>query len=102
MMRRLAALLILLLLLMACGAPLAAGRLLLAEPPAPGVLRVGFGGESRAPMSSLEDGQPRGERCSRWWAGQLYCTQHRGFVTTRQPIAGSNTAAPSRACACRV
>ena len=69
-MRHMAALLV---LLLACGAPLAAGRLLLAEPPAPGVLRVGFGSESRAPMSSLEDGQPRGELAEQAAGGHRAC-----------------------------
>lgn len=62
-MRRLAALL---LLLLACAASPVASRLLLDEAPAQDVLRVGFGSESRPPMSSLEDGQPQGERCCCW------------------------------------
>ena len=57
MMAQLASLLVLL----ACGAaPLVGSRQLLEAAAARPVLRVGFGSEPRVPMSSLEDGQPKG------------------------------------------
>lgn len=60
-MRLLAALTV----LFACAAlPAVASRLLLEEAPARLVLRVGFGAEPRPPMSSLENGEPKGGLCT--------------------------------------